>query len=178
MEYTYAQVLDGYKKSIESLKKLDNETYQNFQKLFKTFNKIAVEDFFKTLEIDINSPKRIPNSKSSISVSFINEEQEVVKVTMYYGMSCDIKIEESIKNENTIYNKYTLCPLMKNIENYIEGQGEIFFKKTSIFNGEHSKLYYAIIKNENELELIIQDPCHNIKNSIKQKEMPTGKEIV
>lgn len=169
----YEEVVAGYKKSLQALKEISEKEYRKFCSLFDCFDKNDLNAFFENLRIDITNTHSVTNSQSVIE--FKEKTQNSQKtITLYYGTSLDLKIEVyAVSKNKKDYRKYTLCPLVANIDNFANGAGTVFYKETKIINGEHSKNYYAISKEENGYNLFIQTAKGQISCSKNILKLPS-----
>lgn len=176
MDYSYNKIVDGYKKSLQYLKKLDVKAYNEYVEFFKRFEQKDIQEFFKTIN-DRFVNNTIPNSKNVLQVR--DKKDGIVScISLYYGISFDLKIEYFDSSDNENYVKYTLCPLVYDMKEHGEGVGEIFFKATRFNSGEQNKIYYSIVKKQNYYEMKMQSNTNNILKRISIEKLPEENSII
>ena len=164
MEQNYDKLIEGYKKSLEALYRLDLDAYNSLKSVLGKFSNEQIKTFFQRIHDDMVSQRRLSSENGSLSYSERDDFRHKV-ISLYYDRGLNLNLE--IRN-TSVDSKYayevTLYPIMQDIANFSEGEGICFYEKTS--NNEkyyNFREFYCLVKNKNgEQELCIQDVYTNI----------------
>lgn len=179
---SYDEVISGYKKSLQALKKIDEETYNVFMANIQKFSKQDILKFFECLEQDANKSGSIVGARGVLSVSkkeaYGRHAVHFSETRIFYDKAFNLHIQvfNSGISSNCCHD-YSLLPLLENVEAYSDGAGTVFFEKsTNNVLNKNTKLYYGIKKVKNGLEIFVQDLYNNQIKEEQVKTMPSGEE--
>lgn len=173
-------LLQGLKKSLQLLKKVDEETYNAFIRNIEKFSRNEILSFFDNMEQDVISGEQFLGARALMvetkKQSIKNKPINYAETKMFYDNAFKIYIQSFRKGiSGDCYHEYCLSPLIEKVENYKVGGGTVFFEKTTTnVLDKNKKLYYGIKKSNNGFELFVQDIYSNVSAKHNTKKIPDG----